>query len=894
MKRIVIIDGYSLFFRAYHATAYTGNYMHTSTGVPTNAIVAFSNMMFRILNEHNFSHLVVALDPGGKTFRHELMPEYKGTRAETPTEMIPQFNMLPELLDALNIPFIKREGYEADDVIGTLAEDAEKSGFKIDVLTSDRDMLQLIDTNTTIRLLKKGLSEIKDMNAEDLMEEMGIVPAQVTDMKGLMGDSADNIPGVPGIGPKTATMLLTDFETLEGVYEHIDDIKGKRKENLIEHKDQAFLSKKLATITCCVDLGDVTLDSLAYSTIDLPASQQFFRKIEANSLVKRSQTVYDMQVATEVIGDTYEMGGLLTDVDLNGPIELATKDETFTFSDETVLYLEHPYENYHIYQEPLYAVIVTEEEQAIFDWNTFKENEQVVEWLADDNKKKIVFDSKKAYCLMAYANLAFKGVAFDVQLASYVINPVDKNDEVADIANNLEHALLYQEHVYGKNAKFSIEDRDAIMNYAIESAVMVQQCSRELKEVLGEEELEHLFYDVELPLAKVLADMELTGVRVDKTVLEEQGTIIEKRIKELETQIYECAGETFNISSPKQLGVILFEKLKLPVIKKTKTGYSTDAKVLEALQGQDPIIDYIGEYRQMTKLNSTYIKGLIPMIMDDGKIHTIYRQAQTQTGRLSSIEPNLQNIPIRLPEGKLVRKAFIPDTSDNCFIAADYSQIELRVLAELAGVEALTEAFVNGRDIHTETAQQIFGLASREEVTPLMRSHAKAVNFGIIYGMSDFGLATQLKISRGEAKMFIERYFELFPGIKDYMDKSIKQAEKDGYVETVLKRRRYFPTITSRNFNERNFAKRAAMNAPIQGSAADILKLAMITIDKRLSKENMESKMILQVHDELIFDVVPGEQAKMDIIIEEEMTSAFEMNVPLKVEITEGSNWYEV
>lgn len=890
MKRIVIIDGYSLFFRAYFATAYTGQFMHTSEGLPTNAIFSFSNMMFRVLGEHNFTHILVALDPGGKTFRHEMMPEYKGTRSETPEEMRPQFELLPRLLDALNISYYKKDGFEADDIIGTLAKQAEEKGYCVDILSSDRDLLQLIDKKTTVRLLKKGLSEIEDMTEATLYEQLQLTPRQIPDLKGLMGDTADNIPGIPGVGEKTALKLLHAYNTLEGLYENVDQLKGKQKEKVETYEEQARLSKQLATIDCDMEL-DITIDELEYNTIDLHKSQQFFREIESKTLAKKAQSVFDLQQTTIMIDNECLIDGLLQDVETE--IIFATADEMITFPKQSVLYFEHPYENYHEFQTPLYVIVYHPDFSKIFTWDTFIQNKSALEWLADASFEKTVFDSKKAYIFAAYANLKIAGIVLDIQLASYVLNPNNKVDEVADVAQTHEYTMHYQEHIYGKNTKFSIEDKASSLKYAIEEAEMCYILAKQLEESLTEDGLSSLLHDVEMPLAKILAEMELTGVRVDVKTLKEQGKVIQERIAILEKTIHEHAGVEFNISSPKQLGEILFEKLHLPVIKKTKTGYSTAAGVLEALMDAHPIIPLIGEYRQLTKLNSTYIKGLQPMIAADGKIHTIYKQVQAQTGRLSSIEPNLQNIPIRLEEGRLIRKAFTASDASHILFSADYSQIELRILAELANVEELIDAFVKKRDIHTETAMKIFDVADSSQVTSLMRSQSKAVNFGIIYGMSDFGLATQLQISRAAAKQFIEKYFELFPGIKAYMAETIATAEKLGYVETILKRRRYFPTIHSRNFNERNFAKRAAMNAPIQGSAADILKLAMIAIDKRMKAEKLESKMILQVHDELIFDVIESELASVETLVREEMTQAFAMRVPLVVEVAQGHTWYE-
>ncbi|MGL5042296.1 MAG: DNA polymerase I [Culicoidibacterales bacterium] len=889
MKTIVIIDGYSLFFRAYFATAYTGQFMHTSEGVPTNAIFSFSNMMFRILGEHNFTHILVALDPGGKTFRHELMPKYKGTRSETPSEMIPQFALLPELLDALKIPHYKQKNFEADDIIGTVAKNAELAGYNVAILSSDRDLLQLIDEKTTVRLLKKGLSEIEDMTLETLYEQLALRPKQIPDLKGLMGDAADNIPGVPGIGEKTALKLLAKYETVEGLYEHVEELKGKQKEKVVENEALARLSKQLATIDTQMTL-ELNLDDLAYKAIDLEACGQFFRKIESKTLAKKAQSVYDGQMATKEHEDDLSLDSLLSDIDVSVP--LATIDEVFEIPDKTMMYFEHPYENYHLEQEPLYVVLYQQDFLKAFTWSAFSQNPTIRAWLASEKATKMVFDSKKAYSFCAYAGLDIAGICLDLQLASYLINPSTKVDEVADIAQTYEYTIHYQEHIYGKNTKFSLENDEAIFKYALEQAEMCYQLADILEQALVDDDLVELLHDVEMPLAKILAQMELVGIRVDSQTLIEQGKIIDGRIAILEETIYEHAGTTFNIASPKQLGEILFDTLNLPVIKKTKNGYSTAANVLEALSGMHPIIPLIGEYRQLAKLNSTYIKGLQPAIFADGKVHTIYKQAQTQTGRLSSIEPNLQNIPIRLEEGRLIRKAFVASDDNHVLFSADYSQIELRILAHLASVETLVDAFVHKRDIHTETAMKVFEVDA-QNVTSLMRSQAKAVNFGIIYGMSDFGLATQLQISRQSAKQFIDKYFELFPGIKKYMADTIVTAEKSGYVETMLKRRRYFPAIHSRNFNERNMAKRAAMNAPIQGSAADILKLAMIAIDRRLKAEKLETKMILQVHDELIFDTLVEELAAVEQLVCEEMATAISMSVPLEVGIAQGKSWYD-
>lgn len=891
MKHLIIIDGYSLFFRAYYATAYNGQFMHTSAGLPTNAIFAFANMIFRVLEEHQFTHILVALDPGGKTLRHEILAEYKGTRKEVPDEMRPQFDLLPELLDVLHIPYYKQEGIEADDIIGTIAKQAEKQDFFVDILSSDRDLLQLIDNQIVVRLLKKGLSEIVDMNLDALRDSLQLAPYQIPDLKGLMGDASDNIPGVPGIGEKTALKLLHQFDTLENLYNHIDDLKGKQKDKLIEYKEQAFLSKKLATIHIDIDVL-LQVEALDYQGIDLRAAQQFFRKIESKTLAKRAQTVYDMQMSSTVHAQDAFFSGLLEDIPQQ-EIVLSNKTDVIDFQQETVLFFEHPFENYHKYKKPLYVCIYhLDGRYQLFEWMDFVENQSVLKWLLDVNAKKIVFDLKKIYAFFLEYKIEYVDAFCDVQIMSYVCNPGNKNNELADIAQAYAMDIPFREHIYGKNKKFSLENDQGIREYIIEEARTCATLYHELMRALDTDALQQLVFEVEQPLAKILVQMEYTGITVDKNILIEQGKVIVQRIEALEDKIYELAGKKFNISSPKQLGVILFEDLKLPVIKKTKTGYSTAVDVLEKLIDEHDIIRYIGEYRQLTKLYSTYIVGLQPTVMEDGKIHTIYNQTQTQTGRLSSIEPNLQNIPIRLAEGRLIRKAFIPSHPSGSLLAADYSQIELRVLASLANVPDLLQAFINKRDIHRETAAKIFNVTV-DDVTDTMRSHAKAVNFGIIYGMSDFGLASQLNITRKEAKSFIDRYFELFPGIHEYMEQTVAFAQEHGYVETILGRRRYFPTIQSKNFNERNFAKRAAMNAPIQGSAADILKLAMLKIHELMKENKLQSQMILQVHDELIFDVFPGEEKQMEALVYDGMVHAHHLLVPLQTSVSLGENWYD-
>ncbi|MGL6057204.1 MAG: DNA polymerase I [Culicoidibacterales bacterium] len=887
--KLILVDGNALLFRAFYATAYSGAMMKNRDGVHTNAIFGFVNMMQKIIADHEYTHLLVAFDAAKKNFRHDQYPEYKGTRKSAPEEIVEQFALAREYLVAANIHMSEVEGYEADDIIGTLTKQAEAQNYQVEIITGDRDLLQLVSEQTVVRLTKKGLSELDTYSPATIYEQYQLEPRQIIDLKGLMGDSSDNIPGVPGVGEKTALKFLHKYGSVETLYEHIDEIKGKIQEKLIANQDLATLSKQLATIHTEVPLT-YTIEELRHQTYNTAALIQFYQKVDFHSFIRKLELEQASQQAPQpdvefAIDDL--LGGIDELIPTPTPV-LVTRVPQALLVTGTTIYVEMPALNYHI-GEAIGIALVNEQKHVFINMSDAVNDSAFCTWLADETQAKSTFDVKKVIVALASQGLAIQGVTFDMLLAAYVLNPSYASDEVATVAAVKQYDVPYDEQVYGKGAKFAVPELEVVAEHAIKKAQAIYQLKEQLLADLRVNQQYDLFATIELPVALILAKMEIQGITVNKTTLKTMEDEIELRIQALEVRIHELAGENFNIASPKQLSVILFEKLGLPVIKKTKTGYSTAVDVLEKLQMEHPIIEEILRYRQLTKLQSTYVKGLATMVLADGKIHTIYRQTLAQTGRLSSIEPNLQNIPIRLEEGRLIRKAF-EASPGNVLLAADYSQIELRVLAHIAQVEALIEAFTHGEDIHTATAKKVFQV---EEVTSEMRRRAKAVNFGIIYGISDFGLAQQLKISRYEAKSFIEQYFEIFPGIQAYMKETIEFGKTHGYVETLLHRKRYVPELKSRNFNERSAGERAAMNAPIQGSAADIMKLAMVAVDQAMQAAGVEAKMLLQVHDELIFDVPTTEVELMTQLVTQAMENVLALAVPLKVDSDTGVNWYE-
>jgi DNA polymerase I len=873
MGKLVLIDGNSIAYRAFFALPLLNN----DKGVYTNAVYGFTTMLLKILEEENPTHLLVAFDAGKTTFRHKTFTEYKGGRQKTPPELSEQFHLIRELLDAFNIQRYELENYEADDIIGTLAKRAAKDGLDVKIFSGDKDLLQLVADDITVAINRKGISEVDTYDEKLIDEKYGIPAEAIIDMKGLMGDSSDNIPGVPGVGEKTALKLLKQFGTLEKVLDSIDEISGaKLKEKLQDNKDQALMSKELATIECEAPIT-ISTNDVTYEQFDPTKVIDMFKDLGFQSLIERfGGEVSDSPTFEEEI--SYEILNEIDPEKLNAPSSLIVEvlDDNYHNSEIVGFGITNNNGSYFISKEVALS------------------SEQFVEWAQNEQMKKTVANAKQAFVSLKWEGIHLKGIEFDVHLASYLINPSEASEEVATIAKqNGLNTVKQNDDVYGKGAKRSIPEEAVLAEHIVRKANALSSLKEMLEAKLEESEMKDLYDNLEFPLAMILAEMEMTGVKVDVERLNVMDKDLEKRLKQLETEIYELANTSFNINSPKQLGVILFEELGLPPVKKTKTGYSTSADVLEKLYDKHPIIEKILHYRQLGKLKSTYIEGLTKVVNSNtGKIHTRYNQALTQTGRLSSIDPNLQNIPIRLEEGRKIRQAFIPAETGWTMLAADYSQVELRVLAHIAKDEKLVDAFNNDLDIHTKTAMDVFQV-KEDEVTNDMRRSAKAVNFGIVYGISDYGLSQSLNITRKEAAEFIERYFESFPQVKEYMDDIVQKAKHDGYVTTIMNRRRYLPEITSRNFNVRSFAERTAMNTPIQGSAADIIKFAMVKMAKRLKEEKLQSKMLLQVHDELIFEVPPEELEKMNKIVPEVMEYAVSLAVPLKVDFSSGSTWYD-
>jgi DNA polymerase-1 len=859
MKKLILVDGNNLIFRSYFATAYSGNMMKNSKGFPTNAIYGMVNMLNKVINDEKPDYMVVAFDTG-KTFRHEEYEDYKKGRAETPDDLLIQFDKAKEVLTGMGIKHLEIENYEADDIIGTIAEDAEKKGdIETIVVSSDKDLLQLIDKNTKVKLIKKN--DFLLLDEEGLKKEMGITPSQVIDLKALEGDPSDNIPGVKGIGEKTALKLLSEYGSLENIYQNIDKITGKVRENLELYKEDAMKSYRLVTLYKDVPL-DYNFEDLKYQGINKELLTQLFEELEFYSFFKKID-VEEQKISTKDVNILFDI-------------------TNYEIPENAAIYLEIPQENYHN-AEILGLAIYDGKENTYIPYKTLKTKPEI---LLKGNK--ITYDLKRQIVALRWQGLNLLNVTFDSFIAAYLLNKNIKND-IAYLANNMGYNIPFAENFYkSKDIKNNLEE---VAKYAVSKAKFIYDTYDIFKRELEINNQNKLFYDLEIPLIYVLADMEFTGVNIDTDFLLNMGEKIKEEINRLEKEIYTYAGEEFNISSPKQLGVILFEKLNLPHGKKKKTGYSTSREVLEKLINYHDIIPKILEYRTYTKLQSTYIEGLINARHADGKIHTIFNQALTQTGRLSSVEPNIQNIPMRYPLGREIRKAFIPSPGNILFVA-DYSQIELRILAHMSRAENLINAFNNDMDIHTKTAMDIFKV-HEDEVTPAMRRQAKAVNFGIIYGISGYGLSENLDINIWEAEKFIKSYLDTYPGIKEYMDNVIKKAREDGYVKTLFNRIRIIDEINNKNYMIRQYGERMALNTPIQGTAADIIKKAMVEIYEKMKKLNLKSKLIIQVHDELIFDVVLDELEILEKLVKDTMENTYELLVPLKVDCSTGANWYE-
>ncbi|RSK28124.1 DNA polymerase I [Bacillus sp. HMF5848] len=875
-KKVVLIDGNSIAYRAFFALPLLNN----EKGIHTNAIYGFTMMLMRILDEEKPTHILVAFDAGKTTFRHNTFQEYKGGRQKTPPELSEQFTYLRELLKAYRIRTYELENYEADDIIGTLAIQASKEDYEVKVISGDKDLTQLASDKVTVDITRKGITDVDHYTPDFIMEKYGILPKQIIDMKGLMGDTSDNIPGVPGVGEKTALKLLKEFGTVEKVVNSVDKVSGKKlQEKLTEFKEQALLSKELATILCEAPI-EITADDLSYEGYDAKQVVTIFKELGFNSLLDKFDD-----------GTLTETNEPLEDIQFETVSEISGDMLTDT---EAALYVEVLQENYHQAAIQGFAVVNSSGYYYV-PTNVALKSSDFKQWLENANKKKFVYDAKRAKVALKWQGVNLDGITFDLLLASYILNPSESGiTDVADIARGKGFTSVQSnEAVYGKGAKQQIPDGQVLGEHLVRKAAAIYALKDQFIQELKDNEQLALYEELEMPLSLILAEMEFTGVQVDVERLHTMGDELKRQLDEMEAQIHELAGVKFNINSPKQLGEVLFEKLNLPVIKKTKTGYSTSADVLEKLADKHEIIEIILHYRQLGKLQSTYIEGLLKVVHNDtNKVHTRFNQALTQTGRLSSTDPNLQNIPIRLEEGRKIRQAFIPSEDEWVIFAADYSQIELRVLAHIANDPKLVEAFQNDMDIHTKTAMDVFHVKA-DDVTSNMRRQAKAVNFGIVYGISDYGLSQSLGITRKEAGQFIERYLDSFPGVKDYMDSIIEEAKQNGYVKTLLQRRRYIPEIHSRNFNMRSFAERTAMNTPIQGSAADIIKKAMIDMADRLQQEKLQARLLLQVHDELIFEAPKSELETLKKIVPEVMEQAIHLAVPLKVDYAFGDSWFD-
>ncbi len=864
MNKLLLLDGNSLTYRAFFALPP----MTDASGRNTNAVYGFTMMLLKLMEDEQPTHFAVAFDASKKTFRHDTYADYKGGRQKTPGELREQFPIVREICEAFGIQVLELDQYEADDIIGTLAK--QEAFDDVTIVTGDKDLLQLIDERVTVYLTKRGITDVETMNEAAFKERYeGLTPRQMIDLKGLMGDKSDNIPGIPGVGEKTALKLLNAYGSVEGVYAHTDELKGKQKEKIEANEREAKLSKQLATIHTDVPI-DIDLEQLAFHPYDVAKVKPLFMSLQFKSLLGKLQ-----DNTTETVSDTPKQAV--------SSVDLEAQDLT-----HAVLFIEQLRDDY--FEEPIIGVAIATDAGVTVGDASLLEEATVRDWLRDPERKTICLDAKQTIIQLKRNGLTLDGYE-DLLVAGYLLN-LSGGTTLDSIAAHFELTVPEDDAIYGKGAKRHVPEHDVLAQHLGEKAMAVLTLFGHVSEALVQNEQTSLYEDLERPLVSVLAEMEWAGIHVDVETLQAMEEDLGGRIAQLEQEIHELAGEAFNINSPKQLGVILFEKLALPPVKKTKTGYSTAADVLEKLAPLHPIVERIMHYRELGKLQSTYVEGLQKVIKEDGKIHTRYTQTLTQTGRLSSINPNLQNIPIRLEEGRRIRKAFTASEPGWMLYAVDYSQIELRIMSHMSQDEKMLQAFLEDEDIHTSTAANVFRVA-KEDVTSLMRRQAKAVNFGIIYGISDYGLSQNLGISRKEAQTFIDTYFEQFPGVKRFMDAAIERAREHGYVETMLKRRRNIPDIHSRNFNLRGFAERTAINTPIQGTAADIIKKAMIDVDAALRASTLQSKLLLQVHDELIFEGPKEEMPALETLVKQAMEHTITLDVPLRADGSFGETWFD-
>ncbi len=898
MDKLVLVDGNSIMNRAFYGIM-GSRMLTTKDGTYTNAVYGFLAILFKLLEDINPQYLVVAFDLKAPTARHKLYEGYKANRKGMPDELAEQMPIIKEVLRAMNIDIVEMEGYEADDVLGTLSRYGEKQGLEVTILSGDRDTFQLATDNITIRIphTKGGKTETDEYNREKIIEKYGLEPKQLIDVKGLQGDSSDNIPGVPGVGEKTALSLIQRYGSIENLYDKLekgeDNLKGKQKEKIEQNKDLAFLSKTLGTINLEVPITD-TLEDFKVEEWDKEKVYDLFKKLNFKRYIERFSLQPGESDNSEQEKDEIE-NLKIVDKSLNEIIELVKNQKQMIFYLDTKL----DENSEKIIKEKISSIAIYDNvnKEAIF-YNFSEENEiqALKEILEDKEIKKISINLTKTYILLKQVGITLDGISYDISIAAYILNPSNNKLEIENLIDRFleidTSKLSSKEETTQINLFDEIpsteQDKEKCSKYSYAISKIKDITEKKLEEINALK----LFNEIDMPTVEVLSDMQWNGMYVDEKELEEFGQELKDKLEILTKEIYEMAGQEFNINSTKQLGEILFEKMKLPVIKKTKSGYSTDVDVLEKLKKQDPIIEKILDYRQLMKLNSTYIEGLKPYINPKTKrIHSFFHQTITATGRISSTEPNLQNIPTRFELGKRVRKVFKPEDG-KVYLDADYSQIELRVLAHISGDEHMIQAFKEGQDIHKQAASKVFKTPI-DEVTKEQRSNAKAVNFGIVYGISDFGLGEQLGISRKLAKQYITEYLEQYAGIKAFMENITEEAKEKGYVETLFHRRRYIPELKSNNYMVRQFGSRAAMNTPIQGTAADIMKIAMIKVYRELKKRNLKSKIVLQVHDEMMLEVLPEEKEEIKTMMKDAMESAAKLDVPLIAEISEANNWYD-
>lgn len=900
MGKLVLIDGNSILNRAFYGIM-GSKMLQSKDGTPTNAVYGFLAILFKILEDIKPEYLVVAFDLKGPTKRHEMYDGYKANRKGMPDELACQMPIIKEILRAMKIDIVEKQGYEGDDILGTLSVYGEKQGLDVTILSGDRDTFQLATDKVTIRIprTKMGKTEVEDFNKAKVEEIYNLEPKQLIEVKGLQGDTSDNIPGVPGIGEKTALKLIQEYKNIENLYKLLEegkaeDVKGKTRERIIENKDLAFLSKELGTININAPIEE-NLEEFKVEEWDKPKVLKLFKELNFNRYIERFNLASEDEIEPEEVVEKYDVEEI--DIDKAKEIILKTKELFYHFSTKEVnkpeYIIKKEFESFSFYNK--------EENKAYFVKLSEDSYNALKEIFENKEIKKYGYKTSEDYILLKQLGILPQNIIYDAEVAVYDLDPSNMKYRMQDVAyqyldfnmdeylNGLGIKKQEQINLFEENADNDEYERYLNTLYCY----LIQKLYEKTTEELERLEETDLFNNIEMPLVEVLSEMQYEGIQIDKDELEEFGVTLKQNIEELTQEIYTLSGTEFNINSPKQLGEVLFEKLELPVIKKTKTGYSTDVDVLEKLKKEHPVIEKILEYRSLTKLNSTYVEGLKPYINPvTGRIHSYFHQTITATGRISSTEPNLQNIPTRIELGKQLRRAFKPKEG-HLFIDADYSQIELRVLAHISNDEHMIEAFNNNEDIHKQAAASVFKVPING-VTKEQRTHAKAVNFGIVYGISDFGLGEQIGVSRKKAKEYIDQYLEKYSGIKQFMSDIVEEAKEKGYVETLFKRRRYIPELKSKNFNIRQFGARAAMNTPIQGTAADIMKIAMIDVFNKLKERKLKSKLILQIHDELLIETKEEEKEEVKNILKTSMENAIKLKVPLRADVSEAYNWYDL